>query len=238
VAAAAAEIVGRGQSVRWSQRGSLGPGDLTIGVETTVTNRRGEALGTARFNLAAVHGFKDLPKCNLFAFEVAYRAGFVVPLVGRPVGWGFPSSEMLANDALDYEMHGGWAHVLRRPDAQGINLDRENGHALDAVARAAVTGRPGHVAVIDWVESLTLDRDGEIRVLELMGWEANSRVGAQYDRIVFATTTAYPGSRFDRVYVLDLREAVAGDELTLVGRGPQNPTDVQNLETAEPADEH
>ncbi len=237
VAAAAAELLEQSQIIRWSQLGSLGPEDLTIQISTDVTNRRGEVRGAARFNLAAVHGYKDLPKCNLLAFEIAFRAGFVVPLVGRTVGWGFPSSEMLANDALDYEMRGRWAEVRRRPDAREANLDRENGHNLLAVSRAAVHGRPGHVAVIDWIEELVLNREGEIRMLSFMGWEANTRVGARYERIVFATTETYASSRFDRIFILDLREAEPGNEVAMIGRGPRNPTEVQNLEGTNNGDE-
>lgn len=230
VGEAGAELLRRSQASRWSLDGELTDEDLTIEVRTEVTDRRGEVLGEAGFNLSAVLGFQGVPKCNLLAFEIAYRAGMVVPLVGRRVGWGFPSSEMLANDALDGEISEGWAAVRQRPEAETINLDRELGAGFFVVGRARVHGRPGHVAVVDWVEELALDREGEVRVIAFMGWEANTREGARYGRVVFATTQAHPQARFDHVYVLELRPAEPGREVITLGDGPENPTQVLNLE--------
>jgi hypothetical protein len=105
------------------------------------------------------------------------------------------------------------------------------GTAFMAVARAAIFGRPGHVAIIDWVENLALTREGDIRVLSFMGWEANTTVGARYNRITFSTTDAVPTSRFDYIYILELRAAEPGNEVALIGRGPRNPSSgIVNLE--------
>ena len=38
------------------------------------------------------------------------------------------------------------------------------------VGSAANPGRYGHVALVDWVEDLRLDREGEIEIISFMGW--------------------------------------------------------------------
>jgi hypothetical protein len=233
---AAAGLLERSQAVNWSRDGTLTQSDLTIRLRTVVTDGRGGVAGEAGFNLDVVHGFRGLPKCNLLAFEIAYRAGFVVPLIGRSVGWGFPSSEMIADDARDFDIVGDWARVRRRPVASEVNLDRDNGVGFMAVARASLYGRFGHVAIIDWVEDLALTSQGDIRVLSFMGWEANGTEGARYRRITFTTTDTNPSSRFDYVFLLELRAAEPGNEVAMIGSGPRNPTEVFNLEGSPTAD--
>lgn len=230
VSAAAAELLANTTAEHWSLDGAIGPDDLTIRISTEVTNRQGEILGEAGFNLGVHGGFRGAPKCNLLAFEIAFRAGFVVPLIGRDVGWGFPSSEMLANDALDARIAGNWARVRSRPNAREVNLDRENGAAFFAVARSAIHGRPGHIAVVDWIEEMSVNREGDVRMVAFMGWEANTREGARYGRVVFATTEVVQYARFDRIYLLELRAAEPGNEVALLGDGPRNPTRVYNHE--------
>jgi hypothetical protein len=227
---AAAGLLERSQAINWTRDGALTPSDLTIRIQTMTTDRRGEVTGQAGFNLDSVHGFAGLPKCNLLAFEIAYRAGFVVPLVGRAVGWGFPSSEMIADDARDNAIVGDWARVRLRPVASEVNLDRENGVGFMAVARASVYGRFGHVAIIDWIEQLALTSAGDIRVLTFMGWEANGSQGARYTRINFMTNDTNPQSRFDFIYILELRAAEPGREVAMIGSGPRNPTEVFSME--------
>jgi len=230
IAEAARNLLESGHPALWSRAAALGPEDLTIRVRSEVRNEAGELVGLAGFNMRDVHGFRDSPKCNLLVFELAFRGGFVVPLVGRQVGWGFPSSDMLGADAADGFIHGGWAQVRRRPRASELNLDRENGHALVAVGTSAIGGTPGHMALLDWVDALDRGRGGEIRRISFMGWEANVREGARYNRMHWATTAAVPRARFLGIHILELRAAAPGGEVAVLGDGPLRPTEVMNLE--------
>lgn len=230
VAAAARELLEHGDTLAWRREAALEPEDLTIRVRSEVRREDGELVGLAGFNLRDVNGFRDSPKCNLFVFELAFRAGFVVPLVGRHVGWGFPSSDMIGADAADGHIAGSWARVVRRPDARGLNLDRENGHAVVAVGTSAIGGTPGHMALIDWVDRLELTREGDVRLLDFLGWEANVREGARYGRMHWATPAVVPRARFLAIHVLDLRAAEPGHEVAVLGDGPLRPTEVMNLE--------
>jgi hypothetical protein len=230
VAEAAAELLNESEVLHWSQAGVLGPDDLTIRIQTPVLDRNGELVGHAGFNLRALHGYRDAPKCNLLAFEIAFRAGFVVPLVGRALGWGFPASGMLADDAADGRITGDWALVRRRPDARELNIDRELGAGFLAVGSAAVEGRYGHVAVIDWIDGLELTREGEVQYLSFLGWEAKPGEGARYGQVRFASTAGDPDARFEAIYILELRPAEPGNEVAVIGSRPLNPTAALNLE--------
>jgi hypothetical protein len=231
IAEAAAELFESSQVLSWSQPGSLGPEDLTIRIQTPITNSEGEVIGMADFNLRALNGYRNSPKCNLLAFEVAFRAGFVVPLVGRVLGWGFPASGMLVSDAADGEIRGDWAVVRRRPVASEINLDRDNGLGLMVVGSAARQGRYGHVALIDWVDALELTREGEIAHISFMGWEAKPNVGARYGEIGFTSIAHDPAARFAAIYILELRSAELGNEVAVIGSRPRNPTQAINMES-------
>ena len=189
-------------------------------------------MGHAGFNLRALHGYRNTPKCNLLAFELAFRAGFVVPLVGRRLGWGFPASGMLATDASDGQITGDWAIVRRRPIASEINLDREIGTAFVAVGSAAVPGRYGHVAIIDWVDGLELTRDGrQVQYLSFLGWEANPVEGARYRTIRFTSRDKDPDARYSSIHILELRTAEPGNEVSVIGPRPRRPTAALNLES-------
>jgi len=212
--------------------GALSDEDLTIRISSEVRDQRGELVGFAGFNVSDVQGYRDSPKCNLLVFEVAFRAGFVVPLIGRTVGWGFPSSEMLAVDAADGNIFGRWAEARSRPVAADLNIDRENGHALVAVASSSTVGAHGHMAVIDWIDDLDVTRQGEIRRVSFLGWEANMSEGARYGRMHWGTTAIAATARFDGIFILELRAAEPDHEIALLGRGPRRPTGIANLEGA------
>lgn len=232
IATAAAELIEHSDALNWSRPGSLGSDDLTIRIQTEVFDREGQLVGHAGFNLRALHGYRNTPKCNLLAFELAFRAGFVVPLVGRRLGWGFPASGMLATDASDGQITGDWAIVRRRPIASEINLDREIGTAFVAVGSAAVPGRYGHVAIIDWVDGLELTRDGrQVQYLSFLGWEANPVEGARYRTIRFTSRDKDPDARYSSIHILELRTAEPGNEVSVIGPRPRRPTAALNLES-------
>ena len=84
---AAELLMASGAATRWSREGQLTEADLASDFATPRSD------GTAHFNVRDAAGYAGHYKCNLFAFELARRAGFQVPVVGRPRGLGLSHSE-------------------------------------------------------------------------------------------------------------------------------------------------
>ena len=104
----AAYMTSEGVADRWAKDGSLTPADIGP--------RRGQ------------YAFQGDYKCNLFAFEMARRAGFQVPLVS---GKHYPASNRLTNDVTNHgKVRGDWGR--RVTGTQAAALDQQLVHGQSA----------------------------------------------------------------------------------------------------------
>ena len=193
---------------RWAKDAALSESDLRSDFATR------EPGGLARFNVRDARGFRGYYKCNLFAMEAARRAGFAVPLVSRPAGWGFPASDSVTRDAQDGHMRGDWARV-----ATGATATELDGAILQGQRAYILTGagqgeRMGHMAVVERVHQVDFGPDGDVRRVVFDGWEARAQ-GAQH--LVRRTWNLFgnPGgtqarSGFERIEILELKRPNGG----------------------------
>lgn len=65
-------MIQNGAADRWARDGALTPQDLASDLVTEAPG------GRAAFNVRDANGFQGYYKCNLFAFELARRAGFQI----------------------------------------------------------------------------------------------------------------------------------------------------------------
>jgi Rod binding domain-containing protein len=173
LAQAAYALSARDGGKQWAKQGTLSPADLASQLETQT------AEGAARFNVLDAQGYQDSYKCNLFALEAARRAGFEVPVVARGRGWGFPTSETVTNDAQDGSMRGDWAEVVS-PAQMGELPDKlARGELAVMLTGSGLEGRHGHMAVVERIHHVELDRDGTVKRIEFDGYEARVD-GAQH----------------------------------------------------------
>jgi len=155
-----------GDGKQWSKDGALSPADLASKLETPA------AEGTARFNVLDAQGFKDEYKCNLFAFEAARRAGFEVPVIARPRGWGFPTPNTITNDAQDGALKGAWAEVVKPEQVKELGQKLERGELAVMLTGSGSDGRRGHMAVVERIHHVELDTDGSVKRIDFDGYEA------------------------------------------------------------------
>jgi hypothetical protein len=158
---------------QWAKEGTLSPEDLASNLETQA------AEGTARFNVLDAQGFKDEYKCNLFALEAARRAGFEVPVVARPRGWGFPRPNNITEDAQDGSLKGDWAEVVKPEQVKELSQKLERGELAVMLTGSGSDGRRGHMAVVERIHNVELDKDGSVKRIDFDGYEARVN-GAQH----------------------------------------------------------
>jgi Rod binding domain-containing protein len=158
---------------QWAKDGALSPVDLASNLETQ------SAQGTARFNVLDAQGFKDEYKCNLFALEAARRAGFEVPVVARPRGWGFPRPNTITEDAQDGSLKGDWAEVVKPEQVKELAQKLERGELAVMLTGSGSDGRRGHMAVVERIHNVELDKDGSVKRIDFDGYEARVD-GAQH----------------------------------------------------------
>lgn len=162
-----------GDGKQWAKDGTLSPTDLASNLETQAAD------GTARFNVLDAQGFKDEYKCNLFAFEAARRAGFEVPVVARPRGWGFPRPNNITEDAQDGSLKGDWAEVVKPEQVKELSQKLERGELAVMLTGSGSDGRRGHMAVVERIHNVELDKDGSVKRIDFDGYEARVN-GAQH----------------------------------------------------------
>jgi Rod binding domain-containing protein len=158
---------------QWAKEGTLSPADLASNLETQSKE------GTARFNVLDAQGFKDEYKCNLFALEAARRAGFEVPVVARPRGWGFPRPNNITDDAQDGTLKGEWAEVVKPEQVNDLAQKLERGELAVMLTGSGSDGRRGHMAVVERIHNVELDKDGSVKRIDFDGYEARVD-GAQH----------------------------------------------------------
>jgi hypothetical protein len=194
VGAAARSLVCGMRPGAWAKGARLDACDLTVAFRARV---RG---GVARFNVADAGGYGGARKCNLFALEVAHRAGFRVPLVGRRHGVGFPGADAMAREAGRGEA-GNWASVADAWAPDAIAAARSKGACVLLVS--ASPGRAqGHVVVVDRVTEIVRGLDGSVARVGYVGWDAGA-TGARHRR--GAMSLRGRGGRFDEIHLLSLR---------------------------------
>lgn len=194
---------------RWSRDGTLGPEDLASSIATPV----GE--GVARFNVRDALGYQGYYKCNLFAFELARRAGYAVPVVGRGRGWGFPGADTVARDAAaDGQVRGNWARIATGQSASLLDDGIRRGDRAFLLTASSPGERPGHMAVVERIRSIEYGTSGEVRRIVFDGWEAKPS-GARHLtgrtwNVIGNEGGTQPHNGFDLIEILELQRPGSG----------------------------
>lgn len=177
----------------WGRRGRLTPRDLTNTFAVYMPD--GDIYG---FNVLDAEGFVDRYKCNLFVFELLYRAGLRIPIVARQRGWGYAGPDEVLRQLQRGSFDGGWALLADHYDIDALRRANAQGIPFMLVAQG-LEGRAGHMGVVDEIHRIRHDGIGRILRVEYSGWEANGD-GAHYRR---RTWTVH---RFAEIHMLELQE--------------------------------
>jgi Rod binding domain-containing protein len=196
-------------SQQWSKEGTLTPADLRS--QFSKIDSRGNQ---ANFVVREALGYQGYNKCNLFAFELARRAGFLVPVVNRPDGWGYPSSNRVARDAAkDGQLNGGWAKVVGSESAEQLDASIVRGDRAFMLAGSGRDEAQGHMAIVERIRDITYDKNNAIRSIVFDGWEARPKAGAE--RLVQRTWNVGNGSGgrsarsgFETIGIFELKPTV------------------------------
>lgn len=208
---AAAELLRPDRAGVWGRDGQLTPRDLSNDFVTA-----GED-GVEGFNVLDANGFEDCYKCNLFAFELAYRSGLSTPIMGRGRGWGYMGPRGLVDQIESGRVDGRWATVADGRSLEEVTRATDQGVPFMMVGEGR-DGRAGHVGIVDQVHRIERGPSGEITRIEYSGWEANGD-GAHYRRRTWGM------GRFASIHMLELRAPPAGQEQCFaVGGGPARPS--------------
>jgi Rod binding domain-containing protein len=194
---AAAQMMQTASPERWSREGELTPEELRNDFNTL------GADGVQGFNVLDAQGYRGSYKCNLFAFELAFRSGLRVPLMGRGRGWGYFAPHGIVQQIDQGRLDPRWARLANNLNEKGVAWAREQGLPLMLVG-AGREGHAGHMGMVDEVHRIERDRQGNIRRIEYSGWEANAD-GPHYRRRTWG-----PG-RYEAIHLLELREAAPGE---------------------------
>ena len=125
----------------------------------------------ARRSVENANGYQGYYKCNLFAFEVARRAGLAVPEDARGTLL-LSSSNRLTQDASDGSLESGWAKVATGASPAVMQDALRAGEAAFLLVGSGRGDRHGHMAVIEQPKSIDYDEAGQIRSISFEGWEA------------------------------------------------------------------
>lgn len=215
---AASELLDDGGARRFARDGQLRPDDLASELSTPTPG------GDARFNVADALGYRGYYKCNLFALEMARRAGYEVPVVGRARGWGYPGPTSITEDAAaDRRMEGEWSRVVTGVSGESLDGALRAGQRAFMLVGASTGERQGHMAVLERVHRLDYAADGRVQRVEFDGWEARGD-GARH--LVRRTWNLEgvgggpdPRGGFGRIEVLELQRADRGARAEVVVGG-------------------
>jgi Rod binding domain-containing protein len=207
VSAAASGMLRDGAN-RWAKDGALTTQDLGS------VNASASAGANARATVNSVHGYQGYYKCNLFAFELARRAGLQVPENQSGTSLVFPSSNRITQDASDGSLDTGWAHVATGASPAAMQDALSAGEAAYMLVGQGHAQAHGHVAVIEKPRSIEYDRDGSVRSITFDGWEAQPD-GAKH--LTSRTWNRYGNSGgphdrngLDRIEIIQLNRKAAG----------------------------
>ena len=231
---AAEDLMASGAASRWSREGRLTEHDLASDFATTRSD------GSSHFNVRDAAGYVGHYKCNLFAFELARRAGFQVPVVGRPRGWGYPTPNDVTAEAATGSVAGGWARRATGDDTAELDADIRAGRRGFLLTGSA-EDRAGHMAVIERLHDIERAEDGTIRRIVFDGWEARSG-GAQHLTRRTWNLRNHPGGHlarngFSRIEILELRSANRSEspEIPLSAQGGRSILDDPSQDPSKPA---
>jgi Rod binding domain-containing protein len=152
----------------WAKSGTLTPEDYgTLGASELAGDH-------ARRSVENANGYQGYYKCNLFAFEVARRAGLAVPEDARTGTLLLSSSNRLTQDASDGGLESGWAKVATGASPAVMQDALRAGEAAFLLVGSGRGDRHGHMAVIEQPHSIDYDESGQIRSISFEGWEAQA----------------------------------------------------------------
>jgi hypothetical protein len=198
----------RGFAPQWGREGRLTAADLASDFATEGPD------GRAMFNVRDAAGFQGAYKCNLFAFELARRAGFMVPLVGRPRGWGYQGPDGVMADVAAGRLRGGWGRVVTGESAESLDSALVRGERAFLLTGTGIGDRAGHMGVVERIHRVDYDARGRIERIVFDGWEGRRRGATHLTR---RTWNRYgnPGGEdarggFERIEIVELRRPPAG----------------------------
>ncbi|MFT5354609.1 MAG: Rod binding domain-containing protein [Polyangiales bacterium] len=166
---AARELLSGASPGRFAREGRLTQEELSSDFETQRPD------GTrAAFNVEDAAGFDGEYKCNIFAFELARRAGFQTPVQGRSHGWGYPSPDAVTADAATGRLRQDWGRVVTGEPAASIDEGLQSGARGLMLTGSGRDGHAGHMAVVERVHSIQYDDAGEVEQVVFDGWEART----------------------------------------------------------------
>jgi Rod binding domain-containing protein len=216
-AAAGGMLAAGGQ--QWAKDGALSSADLGS------VNAPVEAGKSARETVKNAHGYQGYYKCNLFAFELARRAGLQVPTAAHGTSLGFPSSNRVTQDASDGSLESGWAKVVTGASPAAMQDALRAGEAVFMLVGQGHGEAHGHMAMMERPRSIQYDTDGSVRSIQFDGWEAQPD-GAKH--LTERTWNRYgnpggPNDRngLDRIEIIRLNR-MAADPSTDTGRDLQS----------------
>jgi Rod binding domain-containing protein len=222
---AAAKDLLRNGGDRWSKDGTLLPSDLQSSFATDA------AGGQARFSVRDARGYQGYYKCNLFAFELARRAGFEVPLSARDRGWGFPSAGQVTDDASDGKVERGWAKVATGESAATLDASIRDGSRALMLTGSGEGEHHGHMAIVERLHSVEYAPTGEISRIVFDGWEARPEGASRLQQRTWNLTGHgggnLPRDGFQHMEILELKRPDQGaqNEVPLAGTAPASRLD-------------
>ncbi|MGE0790443.1 MAG: rod-binding protein [Sandaracinaceae bacterium] len=203
--AARAMLGPSGLAPQWGREGRLTREDLASDFATEGPS------GTAVFNVEDAAGFQDRYKCNLFAFELARRAGFEVPLIGRTRGWGYMGPDGVTEDAERGRLRGDWGRVVSGESAASLDSGVVRGERAFLITGTSVGDRAGHMGMIERVHEVEYDEQGRIERVVFDGWEGRVRGARHMERRTWNRAGTFGGEDvrggFDRIELIELRRA-------------------------------
>ena len=220
-----------GVAPQWGREGTLTQEDLA----STFTT--GAAGSEAAFAVRDAHGYSGYYKCNLFAMELARRAGFEVPVASRPRGYGYPGPDAVTADAADGALREGWGRVVTGQSAEAIDSAIVRGDGAFMLSASGRDGHHGHMGVIERVHSIDYDADGHVARIVFDGWEGRSTGAMHLTRRTWSTYghgTAEGGrGGLDRIEIVALQrpEAGATPETPIHGAAPASVLDGPTVPT-------
>ncbi|MGF1465931.1 MAG: rod-binding protein [Sandaracinaceae bacterium] len=207
--AAARAMLPGGRAPQWGQAGRLTEQDLASDFRTEGPE------GPALFNVRDAAGFQGRYKCNLFAFELARRAGFMVPLVGRTRGWGYMGPDGVTRDAAAGTLRGDWGRVVTGESAASLDSAIVRGERAFLLTGTSVRGRAGHMGIVERIHEVDYDARGAVERVVYDGWEGRAD-GARH--LTRRTWNRYgnPGGRdarggFEDIAIIELRRPPPGE---------------------------
>jgi hypothetical protein len=198
----------------WGWEGRLTAEDLTNDYATFGSDGQLRA-----FNVLDAEGFFERFKCNLFVFELAYRAGLLVPVMSRTRGWGYIGPPEVLRQIERGSFDRGWAALADDREIDDLRAATRLGIPFVLIAEGR-DGRAGHMGMVDQFHVVERNEEGQIHRIVYSGWEANGDE-ASYQRRTWGLW------RFERIHILELQEPRSGQaQVFPIDAGPPLASDL------------